>query len=52
MIQKATEHCAQLHAHSQQRGAQCEQLRERHDAHRRVDRAALSTLHAVCRCVD
>ena len=49
MIQKATEHCAQFHAQFQQRGAQCDQLREQHDAHRRDDRAALSTLHAVCR---
>ena len=51
MIQKATEHCAQPQAHSQQRGAQCDQLREHHNAHRRVDRAALSTLRAVFRCV-
>ena len=51
MIQEATEHCAQPQAHSQQRGAQCDQLREQHDAHRRDDRAALSTLRAVCRCV-
>ena len=49
MIQKATEHCVQLHAQSQQHGAQWDQLRERHDAHRRDDRAALSTLRAVCR---
>ena len=33
MIQKATEHCVQLHAQSQQRGAQCDQLCERHNAH-------------------
>ena len=51
MIQKATEHCVQLHAQSQQRGAQCDQLREQHNAHRRVHRAALSTLRAVFRCV-
>ena len=51
MIQKATKQCAQPQAHSQQRGAQCDQLREQHDAHRRDDRAALSTLRAVYRCV-
>ena len=50
-LQKATEHCVQLHAQFQQRGAQCDQLREQHDARRRDDRAALSTLRAVCRCV-
>ena len=50
-MKKATEQCVQLHAHPQQCGAQCEQLREQHNAHRRVHRAALSTLRAVFRCV-
>ena len=48
MIQRLR-NTVQLHAHSQQRGAQRDQLCERRDAHRRDDRAALSTLRAVCR---
>ena len=48
---KATEQCARLQAHSHLHWDQCDWQREQRDAHRRVDRAALSTLHAVCRCV-
>ena len=41
----------QIQAHFHPHWDHCDQLRERHDSHRRDDRAALSTLRAVCRCV-
>ena len=52
MIHKATEHCVYLHAQSQQSWDLCDQLHERHDTHRRVHCAVLSTLRTVFRCVD
>ena len=51
MIQKATEHCVYLHAQSRQSWDHCDQLHERHDSHRRDNRAPLSTMRAVCRWV-
>ena len=48
---KATEHCAQPQAHSHLHSDQCYQLHERHDSHRRDNRAPLSTMRAVCRWV-
>ena len=51
MIHKATEHCAQPQAHFHLHWDHCDQLREKHNAHWRVHRAALSTLRAVFRCV-
>ena len=52
VIQKATEHCAQPQAHFHLNWDHCDQLHERHDAHRRVHCAVLSTLRTVFRCVD
>ena len=51
MIQQATEHCAQPEAHFHLRGAQCDQLHERHNAHRRDHCAVLSTPRTVSRCI-
>ena len=46
-VTKATEQCARLQAHPQQCGAQCEQLRERHNA--RQTSSPRSTEHTARR---